>query len=387
MKQSRRDSLLLTFSPSACNSAGLPAVVNIVKLLLSAFAAPGLLLGCAASILTFLPARAAELRLRPGHYYSAVSWDRFPDANALAQPGSGGWRAFLPDLESQALSQITYQESPFSSGHNLAALGLRARANAQLSLIYYSPAGYSYLIRRALPLPRSGRLFAELELPAAESGGLIRALLWAEQPDLEALARMQANPLGLNPAVSGLVGQSWITRAAPNVATPPWLDPYDITPAVPLGFDQRQWPLLFARLDSGGQPVLKDCVVKFDGTTTPDSLDLNSYVWPLRWGDELLLSFAIPPERETHRAELRLDLHSESSPASSSNTEFSELLIEVNGWSTSELDFGPAFGSLTQPAGISVSHYLRPGVNQVRLRAPAQAGQSWMIRRIELWMD
>lgn len=332
------------------------------------------------------PAQAAEPALRSGHYYERAAWDLFPDAAALAQVSAASWSRFLPNLDPRALLQISYQESSFTRGHNLCALGLRGNASTQLSLIYYSADGHAYLIRRGLPLPRSGRLFAELELPASERQGLIRALLWDQQPDLEVLATLLERPLSLSPAVPGVIGQSWILRAAPGALSPPWQNPLSLLESPPLGFEPRAWPLLYARLDSGGQPVLKDCVLSYDGAVTPDPRDYSAYAWPLSWGDELLISFAIPPDREGGRAELRLDFSEELSSATSQPAE-GELQIEVNGWSTSQMDFAPAFDSLAQPAGLAVSHYLRPGVNQLRLRAPAQAGKSWLIRRVELWMN
>lgn len=338
-------------------------------------------------------AASARLTLPSGHYLEARAWDNFPDPTWLAASAASSrpfWQlGLLPDLAQRGSLDVTLYELRQGGGLSHAAVGVRGRESAYLSLLYYSPAGYSYAIRRGLPLPRSGQLFAEALLPAEERSGLLRLLVWNREPDREAIGRLLASPNSLTPPVPGIVAEQWLARGSGSGSRAPWEDPLRSAAQAPLGFQSLDWPFCYARLDGSGLPVLKDCVIRGGGRVQSEIGPLGlSQHWELLWGDELQLSFSLPDDFDVRRAELVLSGSEASSSDSSSATPgLDSLSIEINGWDPGSFGSSGNYADAALPRGLSVSHYLRGGVNQIRLRAPALSGRRWLVDELWLWLD
>jgi hypothetical protein len=317
-----------------------------------------------------LPYASFELQQFP-----AVDWE-VPGEKAVA---------LFPDYDATLLVAASYYEQPARGGLNEGVLTIETTRECLLSLIYYSPAGTSYLVRTSLPVLGRSSLSSTFVLPAEDASGLTRLMLWEAGFEESWLAFLARHPQQDIEPVPGMLAQAWFGRQQPVNTRYPWEDIYRPATGLRTGSLRSSEPLAMARLDSSGRVASKDCSI---GSSAPVRLVSDEYgilgMWELDWSSRLKLVLELPPGGQPEAAYLIVYGSSGQPFGVASNPAFE---ISVNGWSVApSLKISPFEVSL-QPVMLDVSQYLEEGKNEISLQLSALADNIWKVSRIELWTE
>jgi hypothetical protein len=316
-----------------------------------------------------------------GDYFSTTRWTEWP---AAASAGS-----------SDPLD-LSVNWDYLADSRKLSILSCTSRLPGVITWLYFAPDGTAYCLRRAARISTASRLYLTSELEADPAGAFV--VLLSDAPLEAEVLKGWMEHVNTTTRSPSLLSRRVFGTAQTRVGRIAWEDSIRQRPQLPAAltrYSRSGFPRCLARLDSSGQPVLKDCSVA--STAWPEFI-IDNYgplsVWELDWGGEISLHFGIEPDGLPDQAELVIytafDRLAPGDPNQPAGAGSESLDIEVNGWDAGglapvsdwqEILDGP------QPLMLPLSQYLREGRNSIRISVARPSARVWQIQRLEVWSD